>query len=130
MMKNIFLVLFILFVQFSFAQKMPSLKEVVKQYVTKYETSIDAEFYPKFQKRKDGWYVVKARFDNQSVLEDLILFWSVSANAYKEIYYPRPEKTAEEIEKEFTQFYNSYSVGNDEYQFERNKYYGYVRILS
>jgi hypothetical protein len=124
MKKSFFILLTLVSFNYAFAQ-MPTLKEVVKEYSKKYLIAIDNEAYPKFQKKKEGWYLVQVRYDNPQEQENLALYWSVKNNSYQEIYYPRILKNNEEIERDFEKLYTDNGLNNEAYFYERNIFFGY-----
>ena len=103
---------------------MPSFKDVVTTFYSKY--SFDSyDSYLKFQRKKDGWYISEDKYNNPGNYFNTTLFWSKETSSYKDLNYSLSNGdtslTSEAISRYLTQISSTY----EEYQFQRNKYYGY-----
>lgn len=124
-MRNyIFFTLIFLFVNSTYAQYRPSFMEVVNTYFHKY--TLDKEdTYPLFQKKKDGWYVVEDRYSNPGYYSNLQLFWSLKDKAYQPLNYQGTQNDSSQISTQISDYLISVDWNNQQYDFERNKYFGY-----
>lgn len=125
-MKSIRLLLLCLIINVStFGQfNMPSFEEVVTYFYSKY-TFDSYDSYLRFQRKKDGWFVSEDSYHKPGNYFNTKLFWSKETNTYKDLNYPLSnydaELTSEIISKYLVRINSTY----EEYQFQRNKYYGY-----
>lgn len=127
-MPNSFLKLVFIFLLFLninvFAQSTPSYKEVVSEYFSKYSWN-DFESFIKFQKKKDGWYIVEVRFDEQDKYFNGNLFWSAESNSYKPLPHPTAETDTASLEVKIANYSSLVDFSTNEYFYNRNLYYGY-----
>lgn len=104
---------------------MPSFKDVVNTFFSRYSFD-NGETYIKFQRKKDGWFVSEEKLDNPGNYLNTKLFWSKDKNIYNELDYPTTTKDTSLISETVYKYYLSLiNWGYEEYQFQRNKYYGY-----
>ncbi len=124
MRKHIFFILILLFVNGIYAQYPPSFFEVVNTYFHKY-TLTKEDTYPLFQKKKDGWYIVEDRYSNPGYLSNSQLFWSLRDKAYQPLNYQDTQNDSGQISTQINNYLTSVDWNNQQYDFERNKYFGY-----
>lgn len=125
-MKSIkFLLFFLLSAVSSYGQfNMPSFKEVATTFFSRY--SFDSyESYLKFQRKKDGWYVSEDNYNNPGNYFNTKLFWSKDSNKYTELDYPTINGNTSLISETVSKYLNQIDWSYEEYQYQRNKYYGY-----
>ena len=119
--KIIFL---LLFANTGFAQVKPGFKDVATTWFSKYKLPDDAT-YPLFQKKKEGWYVVETFYSNPGNYRNLQLFWSSKENAYLPLNFAIVQKDSAQTSSDVNDYLNIIDWNSQEYDFERNKYYGY-----
>lgn len=119
------LFLFLLSTVSSYGQfNMPSFKDVATTFFSKY--SFDSyESYLKFQRKKDGWYVSEDKYNNPGNYFNTKLFWSKESNKYTELDYPTTNVDTSLISETVSKYLNQINWSYEEYQYQRNKYYGY-----
>lgn len=125
-MKSIkILLFFLLSTVSSYGQfNMPSFKEVVTTFFSKY--SFDSyETYVKFQRKKDGWYVSEDNYNNPGNYFNTKLLWSKEGNKYIELDYPTTNGDTSLISETVSKYLTQINWSYEEYQYQRNKYYGY-----
>lgn len=125
-MKSLkFLLLFLLSTVSSCGQfNMPSFKEVVTTFFSRY--SFDSyESYLKFQRKKDGWFVSEDNYNNPGNYFNKKLFWSKDANNYTKLDYPPTNGDTSLISETVSKYLTQINWSYEEYQYQRNKYYGY-----
>ncbi len=126
-MKALKILLFFLFITVSsYGQfNMPSFKEVVTTFFSRY--SFDKyESYLKFQRKKDGWYVSEDNYNNPGNYFNTRLFWSKGSNNYTALDdYAATNDDASLIPETVSKYLNEINWDYEEYQYQRNKYYGY-----
>ncbi len=120
-----FLSLSFLIASSSYGQfNMPSFKEVVTTFFSKY--SFDSyKSYLKFQRKKDGWYVSEDKYDNPGNYFNTKLFWSNVKNDYNELDYAATDGDTSLLAESVRKYLNLINWTYEEYQYQRNKYYGY-----
>lgn len=103
---------------------MPPFKEVVTTFFSRY--SFDSfESYLKFQRKKDGWYVSEDKYNNPGNYFNTKLFWSKDSNTYIELDYPTTNGDTSLISETVSKYLTQINWSYEEYQYQRNKYYGY-----
>ena len=103
---------------------MPSFKDVTATFFSKY--SFDSyESYLKFQRKKDGWYVSEDNYNNPGNYFNTKLFWSKDGNKYTELDYPTTNGDTNLISETVSKYLTQINWSYEEYQYQRNKYYGY-----
>ena len=119
------LLLFLLSTFSSYGQfNMPSFKDVTATFFSKY--SFDSyESYLKFQRKKDGWYVSEDNYNNPGNYFNTKLFWSKDGNKYTELDYPKTNGDTNLISETVSKYLTQINWSYEEYQYQRNKYYGY-----
>lgn len=118
------LLIFLSLATVSHAQYKPSLKEVVTEFFTRYHHDSN-ETYIKFQKRKDGWHVVKDRYDDFGKYFDDQLFWSDKDKRYLEVTFNRAPDDTASISERIANYMKVIDWGYEEPQFAKHRYYGY-----
>lgn len=108
----------------SYAQQMPSFKNVITTFFSSYAFESN-ELYPKFQKKKEGWYVVADRYANPGQYSDSLLFWSAKEKAFLKLSYPAAQNDSTQTADRVKEYIALIDGNYYEYLFERNKYYGY-----
>ncbi len=103
---------------------MPSFKEVVTTYFSKYSFD-NYESYLKFQRKKDGWYVSEDMYNNPDNYFNTKLFWSKEGNKYIQLNYPTTNGDSNLISETVSKYLTQIDWSYEEYQYQRNKYYGY-----
>lgn len=124
MHKLIFFILILLFVNDSYAQSPPSFPEVVTTYFHKYSLTKE-DTYPLFQKKKDGWYIVEDNYYNPGYLSNSQLFWSLKDKAFQPLNYEATQNDSGQISAEINNYLILVDWNNQQYDFERNRYFGY-----
>jgi hypothetical protein len=125
-MKDIrFLFLLLLINATAYGQfKMPSFKEVVSTFFSKY--SFDSyDSYLKFQRKKDGWHLAQDSFTNPGSYFNDQLFWSKDAGKFIVLDYPAATGDSSFISEMIARYLVQINWDYEEYQFQRNRYYGY-----
>ena len=119
------LLLFLLCAVSSYGQfNMPSFKEVVTTFFSRY--SFDSyEIYLKFQRKKDGWYVSEDNYNNPGNFFNSKLFWSKDTKTYAELEYPLTNGDTSLVTDKVAKYLVQINWSYEEYQYQRNKYYGY-----
>jgi hypothetical protein len=119
------LLLFLLSTVSSYGQfNMPSFKEVVTTFFSRY--SFDSyESYLKFQRKKDGWYVSEDNYNNPGNYYNTKLFWSKDGNKYNDLDFPTTNGDTSLISETVSKYLTQINWSYEEYQYQRNKYYGY-----
>lgn len=119
------LLLFLLSTVCSYGQfNMPSFKDVVTTFFSKY--SFDSyESYLKFQRKKDGWFVSEDNYNNPGNYFNTKLFWSKDGNKYTELDYSTTNGDTSLISETVSKYLTQINWSYEEYQYQRNKYYGY-----
>jgi hypothetical protein len=103
---------------------MPSFKEVVTTFFSRY--SFDSyESYLKFQRKKDGWYISEDNYNNPGNYFNTKLFWSKYSKRYTELDYPTTNGDTSLISETVSKYLTQINWSYEEYQYQRNKYYGY-----
>lgn len=103
---------------------MPSFKEVVTTFFSRY--SFDSyESYLKFQRKKDGWYVSEDNYNYPGNLFNSKLFWSKDTKTYVELEYPLTNGDTSLVTDKVAKYLVQINWSYEEYQYQRNKYYGY-----
>lgn len=103
---------------------MPSFKEVATTFFSRY--SFDSyESYLKFQRKKDGWYVSEDNYNNPGNYFNTKLFWSKDSNNYNELDFPTTNGDTSLISETVSKYLTQINWSYEEYQYQRNKYYGY-----
>lgn len=125
-MKPIRLILICLFSTLaSYAQfDIPSFKQVVTAFYSKYSFE-SYESYLKFQRKKEGWYVSQDHYANPGNYFNTLLFWSKETKSYKDIDYLTPKSDTSSVSANVNKYLKLIDWNYEEYQFKRNKYYGY-----
>lgn len=119
------LLLFLLINVSTYGQfNMPSFKEVVTTFFSKYSFE-SIERYLKFQRKKDGWYVSEDNYNNPGNYVNTKLFWSKADNNYTDLEYPSTNGDTILISETVSKYLNQIDWTYEEYQYQRNKYYGY-----
>lgn len=103
---------------------MPSFKEVVTTFFSRYSFE-SYESYLKFQRKKDGWYISEDNYNNPGNYFNTKLFWSKDSNTYKELDYPTTNGDTSLISETVSKYLTQINWSYEEYQYQRNKYYGY-----
>ena len=123
-MKCYQLFFLLLFANAGFAQVTPGFKDVATTWFSKYSIPDDVT-YPLFQKKKDGWYVVENSYREPGDYSNLQMFWSLKEKSYLPLNYATVEKDSVQTSSELNKYLSSIDWNFQEYDFERNKYYGY-----
>ena len=125
-MKSVkFTILFLLSSVVCSAQfNMPPLKEVVTSFFSNYSFSSD-ERYLKFERKKSGWYVAEDNYSNPGHYVNEQLFWSKNTNDYTTVDYSTTNGDTSGLSETVNGYLAQINWGYEEYQFQRNKYYGY-----
>jgi hypothetical protein len=125
-MKSLrFIVLVLLSTVSSYGQfNMPSFKTVVTTFFSRY--SFDShESYLKFHRKKDGWLVSEDNYSTPGNYFNTKLFWSKATNNYTELGYPSTNGDTSSLSETVSKYLTQIDWKYEEYQYERNKYYGY-----
>lgn len=119
------LIILLLFTVTSYGQfNMPSFKDVVTVFYSKY--SFDSqESFLKFSRKKDGWYVSQDYYNNPGNYFNTVQFWSKGTNSFININYPESNGDTSLLSENVTKYLQLIDWTYEEYQFNRNKYYGY-----
>lgn len=115
---------FIAFMATGNAQQVPSFKQVVTEFYTRYSFE-DYEKYLRFQKRKDGWFVAQDYYNDPGKYFNERLFWSAKDASYLDINYHSSTDDTSSVASRVASYLKTIDWAFEEYQFERNKYYGY-----
>lgn len=103
---------------------MPSFQEVVTTFFSRYNFD-QYESYLKFQRKKDGWYVVQDRYTNPGNYYNAQLFWSKEGNSYRELDYPPTKADSIWVADLVSRYLIQINWRYEEYSYQRHKYYGY-----
>lgn len=115
----------LLFTLTSYCQfNMPSFKEVITEFFSKYSFSSD-ESYLKFHRQKDGWYISQDSYNNPGNYFNTVQFWSKESKSFINIGYPASNGDTALISENVANYLQLIDWTYEEYQFNRNKYYGY-----
>ncbi|MEO6819412.1 MAG: hypothetical protein ABI204_06765 [Ginsengibacter sp.] len=119
------LIILLLFTVTSYGQfNMPSFKEVVTAFYSKYSFDSQENFL-KFSWKKDGWYVSQDYYNNPGNYIKTVQFWSKGNNSFININYPESNGDTSLISENIAKYLQLIEWTYEEYQFNRNKYYGY-----
>ncbi len=103
---------------------MPSFKETVTEFFSKY--SFDSnESYLKFQRKKDGWFIVQDYYSNPNNYFNSVLFWSKESKSFLSTDYPTSNGDSSLTTEKVNNYLQLIGGAYEEYQFARNRYYGY-----
>ncbi len=114
----------IIFLSNTQAQRQPTFKEVVSTFFAKYSFNSD-ETYPRFLKKKEGWYVSEDSYRNPGNYINTELFWSLKENNFLNLKYPILQKDSISIQSQLEDYQKLIDWDYVEYAFSKNKYYGY-----
>lgn len=106
------------------AQQFPSLKEVINVFYTHYSFE-SVESLPRFEKRKDGWYITEEEYASQGNHINPALFWSAKENKFLAINYPISQSDSSEQREKIATYLSQIDIAFEEGQFKLHKYYGY-----
>lgn len=127
-MKQVFILLFLLFSIVCCFSKNPDYNEVTEKFITTFEYPVkDGEkFRVYFAKKKDGWFVYKNYYKETAQRErDFQLFWSNTTQQYKRLNFSLlndDDRDGLNIEDERSKYASQYS----DYNYERCIYAGYI----
>ena len=125
MKKLNLLALCIFFTLTSYGQfNMPSFNEVVKEFFSKYSFESN-ESYLKFYRKNDGWYISKDNYNDPGHYFDKNLFWSKANKSYVNLNYEASNEDTALISENIKNYLRIIDWPWEEYEFNRNKYYGY-----
>ena len=109
----------------SFGQfNMPAFKDVVTSFFSTYQFKSD-DSYLKFQRKKDGWYISEDKYTNPGNYFNTALYWSAQTKSYKKLNNPLTASNDSQIAETVDNYLTLINWNYEEYQFQRNKYYGY-----
>ena len=125
MKKLNLLVVCLLFTLTAYSQfNMPSFKEVITEFYSKY--SFDSnESFMKFSRKKYGWYVSQDYYNNPGNYFNTIQFWSKETKSFISIAYPESNGDTALISESIARYLQLIDWPYEESQFNRHKYYGY-----
>src|SRR5947209_20151671 len=103
---------------------MPPYKDVVTAFFSKYSFS-NQESFLRFQRKKEGWFVSQDHYNTPGNYFNTVLFWSKEKNSFIDIDYPRSDVDSGTLSEAVNNYLNQIHWEQEEYQFQRNKYYGY-----
>jgi hypothetical protein len=103
---------------------MPSFRDVVETFYSKYSFA-GYENFLRFQRKKDGWYISEEKYSDPGNFFNTTLFWSKEASSYKDLDYPLSNGDTALISETISRYLTQINWDYEEYQFQRNKYYGY-----
>lgn len=104
---------------------MPSFKEVVTTFYSTYSFA-NAETFLKFHRGKDGWSVSEDYYANPGNYNHTVLFWNRKTGLYQDAGYPAAFAGSNVIKENIDAYMQMIDWNYEEYQFARNKYYGYA----
>lgn len=104
---------------------MPSFIEVATTFFSTYSFESD-DSYLKFQRKKDGWYVSETNYSTSGNYFNTKLFWAKDGSKYNELSYPKANTASTSIKETINNYLTLINWDYEQYQFERNKYYGYT----
>lgn len=119
-------VIFFLSVHSSYGQfGMPPYQEVVTTFFSQYSFN-GTETYIKFYRKKQGWFVGEELYTDQGVTVKSSLFWSKNTSSYQSLDYGPSVANNHEVDSLVSDYNFRMGWYNEQYNFERNRYYGYA----
>lgn len=123
-MKRYFILLLSLFFCCSAsAASFPTRKQVAIKLYANYSVPVESDTIIRYQKKREGWYIVKSVYDTITEQEKIItvqLFWSSITGKYSALtFFPKG------ITPGFSQYVMRDAWSPGFYDFERCPYYGY-----
>lgn len=106
------------------AQQIPGFKEVVTKFFSTYNFESD-ETYPKFFRKKDGWYIAEEYYKTPGTFVNTTLFWSGKTKGYEQLSYPVSTISSTDAKEKLEAYLKTIDWNYLQYPFSRNKYYGY-----
>ncbi len=104
---------------------MPSFEEVARRFYSTYSFN-DYQSRLRFYRKKDGWYVSEDRYDNMGQFFHTELFWSKEKSAYQPLQHTLlVSADTAYISGQVSAYLKQIDFDHEEYDFQRNKYYGY-----
>ncbi len=125
MKQSVLLLIFLTMAIYSQAQYKPAFKEVVTEFFTRYSHE-SVETNIKFQKRKDGWYVVEDYYSQPGNYFNKQLFWSDNEAIFLKLSYPNASSDSGSIVERIDKYASIIDWPYEETQFAKHKYYGYI----
>jgi hypothetical protein len=102
----------------------PSYREVIYKFFSTYDIG-NTNAYPLFQKKKEGWFVAKGSYSQPESFSTPQIFWSVKQGNYQPLNYSKAPADTVAINQSIINYWQSVGGDYEEYNFARNKYYGY-----